>query len=113
MSEKKQTRKSDTAKGLYTKVRSKILKGKDGYGAVVTVAREIAMMKAGKPLPSHMVAHHIDGNKKGAKNIDDDKKVMVVSKGENTAESNMRRAGKKNKAREWIARRNRLRGNKG
>lgn len=92
---KKQTRNTDTAKGLYTKVRSKWIKEPDtSYGAVVTLAREKAMDKNGGPLPKGTAVHHKSGNKAGAKNTKDDMDFGVLTKGENTAESNMRRAGR-------------------
>jgi hypothetical protein len=91
---KKQTRNTSTAKGLYTKTRSKFMKGSDGYGAVVTLAKEKAMEANGGPLPKGSAVHHKSGNKAGAKNTKDDMDFGVMTKGENTAESNMRRAGR-------------------
>lgn len=91
---KKQTRNTETAKGLYTKVRSKFEKGADGYGAVVTLAREKAMEANGGSLPKGSAVHHKSGSKAGAKNKKDDMDFGVMSKSDNTRESNMRRAGR-------------------
>jgi hypothetical protein len=91
---KKQTRNTDTAKGLYTKVRSKFEKGADGYGKVITLAREKAMEASGGSLPKGSAVHHKSGSKAGADNKKDDMDFGVMTKGENTAESNMRRAGR-------------------
>lgn len=91
---KKQTRNTDTAKGIYTKVRSKFLKLKDGSGMPVTLAREKAMEANGGPLQKGTAVHHKSGSKAGAKNKDDDMDFSVMSKSDNTRESNMRRAGR-------------------
>jgi hypothetical protein len=92
---KKQTRNTATAKGLYTKTRSKWIKEPDtSYGAVVTLAREKAMDKNGGPLPKGTAVHHTKGSKEGAKNTEDDNHFAVVSFGDNVRESNMRRAGR-------------------
>jgi hypothetical protein len=91
---KKQTRNTDTARGIYTKTRSKFLKDKDGYGMPVTLAREKAMEANGGPLPKGTAVHHKKGSVAGAKNKEDDNHFSVISKGKNTAESNMRRAGR-------------------
>lgn len=91
---KKQTRNTDTAKGLYTKLRSKYEKGADGYGAVVTLAREKAMEANGGSLPKGSAVHHKSGSKAGAKNTKDDMDFSVVSFEDNVRESNMRRAGR-------------------
>lgn len=91
---KKQTRNSQTAKGLYDKVRSKFVKGPDGYGEVVSKAREMAMERNGGPLPKGMIAHHVGGGASNNHSDSDEKTAIVISKSANTAESNMRRAGK-------------------
>lgn len=89
---KKQTRNTDTAKGLYTKRRSKWVKEPGtSYGAVVTLARENAMDKNGGPLPKGTAVHHTKGSTAGAKNTEDDSHFAVVSFGDNVRESNMRR----------------------
>jgi hypothetical protein len=94
--EKKQTRAKDTSRGIYTKVRSKFVKGKDGYGAVVTLAREKALEANGGKLPKDSAVHHKKGSVAGAKNTEDDNHWGVLTKGDNTRESNMRR-GKRSK----------------
>jgi hypothetical protein len=101
---KKQTRNEDTSKGIYTKVRSRFVKGKDGQKAVITLARE-KMIEAngGKDPGPSMVAHHVEGSKAGANNKSDDDKFMMVSFGDNVSESNQRRGGKDTK--EWIRKR--------
>ena len=92
---KKQTRNTASAKGLYTKTRSKWIKEPDtSYGAVVTLAREKAMDKNGGPLPKGSAVHHKSGNKAGAKNTKDDEDFSVISFSDNVRESNMRRAGR-------------------
>lgn len=91
---KKQTRNTDTAKGIYTKVRSKWSKAKDGSGMPVTLAREKAMDAAGKKLPSDVAVHHKKGSVAGAKNKGDDNEWGIMSKSDNTRESNMRRGGR-------------------
>jgi hypothetical protein len=96
----KQTRNADTAKGLYTKVRSKIVKDpKTGYGIVVTKARELMIEKLGHNIPSNMVAHHLAGGSSVDDTWSQEKNAALVPKGENTAESNYRRGGK---SRAWI-----------
>jgi hypothetical protein len=105
---KKQTRNSDTAKGLYSKVRSKWLKEKGtNYGQVVTAARENAMDANGGPLPKGTAVHHVNGSVPGAKNTKDDANFEVVSFGDNVRESNMRRGKKADigKIRAWIKKR--------
>lgn len=89
---KKQTRNSATAKGLYDKVRSKWVKGADGYGAVISVAREKLLDKSHGKAPEGAVAFHLQG---GAHNNHStaDEGAIWSTKGQNTAESNMRRAG--------------------
>jgi hypothetical protein len=91
---KKQTRNTESAKGLYTKVRSKFIKDKNGYGEPVTLAREKAMEANGGPLPKGSAVHHKSGNKAGAKNTKDDEDFSVISFSDNVRESNMRRAGR-------------------
>jgi len=64
---------------------------------VITLAREKAMEANGGSLPKGSAVHHKSGSKAGAKNTKDDMDFGVLTKGENTAESNMRR-GKRSKA---------------
>lgn len=90
----KQTRNKDTSRGIYTKIRSKFLKDKNGYGEPVTLAREKAMEANGGPLPKGSAVHHTAGSVAGAKNKEDDNHWAVTTKGENTSESNMRRGGR-------------------
>ncbi len=99
-----QTRNEDTSRGIYTKIRSKFVKGKDGQRAVITLARE-KMIEAngGKDPGPNMVAHHTNGSKAGADNKSDDMKFEMVSFGDNVSESNQRRGGKDTK--EWIRKR--------
>jgi hypothetical protein len=94
---KEQTRKAETSRGLYDKVRSKFVKGKDGYGAVIAVARERLLAKnGGKDPGSDMVAFHVEGgsHRNGKSN---DEKAIWASKGDNSRESNYRRGGKSKK----------------
>lgn len=94
---KEQTRKAETSRGLYTKIRSKWLKEPGtSYGQVVTLAREKAMDANGGPLPKGTAVHHTKGSKAGASNTKDDEHFEVVSFSDNVRESNMRR-GKKGK----------------
>jgi hypothetical protein len=91
----KQTRNSLTAKGIgYDKVRSKYLKGPDGYGRVISVAREELIKKnGGKDPGKDMVAAHYDpGDHLGEK---DGGRARFKTRGWNTAEANRLRSGKK------------------
>jgi hypothetical protein len=92
---KEQTRNSDSAKGLYRKVRSKFVKDESGkYGRVVTVAREKLIEKNGGKDPGpDVIAFHTEGGSHWGDKGDD--KAIWSTKAQNTAESNMRRAGKK------------------
>lgn len=92
-------RKSDTGRGLYSKVRSKFIKGKDGYGAVVTLASEIAREKIGGPLPEGSVVHHLEGGSSVGNGREEESKSIVTTRAKNTAESNYRRGGK---SKAWI-----------
>lgn len=94
---KKQTRNSLTAKGIYDKTRSKFLKDKNGYGRVIAVAREQLLEKnGGKDPGSNVVAFHVEGGPHANGNTNDEKAIWAT-KGQNTAESNMRRSGKDKK----------------
>jgi len=91
---KKQTRNSDTAKGGgygYHLVRSKILKGKDGYGKVISVDREKMVKKLGRDPGPDVVVQHKEGGAHKDKDGDDFK---IGTRSENTAESNKARAKK-------------------
>lgn len=94
--EKKQARNKDTSKGIYTKVRSKFSNGPDGFGSVITLAREKALEANGGKLPKDSAVHHKKGSVAGANNTEDDNHWGVMTKGQNTAESNFRR-GKRSK----------------
>ncbi len=90
---KKQTRNSLTAKGIgYNKVRSKIEKGPDGYGKVVSVAREKLMQKLGYDPGVDVVAQHLEP---GAHFEKDGGAFKKGTRSENTAESNSLRAALK------------------
>jgi len=83
---KGQTRNSDTAKGKgYKLIRSKHLKGKDGYGRIVQADREKEMDKSnGKKLGKNkVIAHKSPGSHKSPGDS-----YEVKTRGENTAESN-------------------------
>lgn len=91
---KEQTRKSLTAQGRgYKLVRSKHLKGKDGYGRIMIEAREKLLdANGGKdPGPNVVAAHY----KPGAHFEKGGGKARWMSRGKNTAQSNQAR-GKKN-----------------
>jgi hypothetical protein len=95
---KEQTRKAETSRGLYDKVRSKFVKEKGtNYGAVISVARErLIARNGGKDPGSDMVAFHVEGgsHRNGKSN---DEKAIWASKGDNSRESNYRRGGKSKK----------------
>lgn len=76
----------------YDMIRSKISKGKDGYGKVVTTARERLMERLGKDPGEDTVAMHKTGGSHFGKGKDQDSKWG--SRGENTADSNRARAKK-------------------
>ena len=81
-----QTRNSDTAKGKgYKLMRSKHVKGKDGYGKIVQADREKHMDKNGgkDPGPNKVIAHKSAGSHKKPGDS-----YEVKTRGENTAESN-------------------------
>ena len=90
----KQTRNALTSRGIYDKQRSKHVKGKDGYGKVISVAREKLLDKNGGKDPGpDVVAFHVEGGShKNGKT--DDEKAIWAPKGKNTSESNMRRGGR-------------------
>jgi len=74
----------------YNMTRSKYVRGKDGYGRVITTARE-ALIKAngGKdPGPNTVAAHAKFGSHFGGA---DDQKAKWASRSWNTSESNMNR----------------------
>jgi hypothetical protein len=90
---KKQTRNSLTAQGRgYHLVRSKHVKGKDGYGKLVIEAREKLMdANGGKdPGPDVVAAHY----KPGAHFEKGGGKARFLSRGMNTSESNKLRSKK-------------------
>lgn len=71
----------------YKMQRSQVLKGPDGYGRVVTAARERLLQKLGKDPGKDMVASHVNpGSHHGA-----DQDSYWATRGRNTAESNMNR----------------------
>lgn len=72
----------------YNMVRSKIVKGKDGFGKVVSVAREKLMRKLGRDPGEDVVAAH---TKSGSHFEKDGGDFRIASRGENTAESNRAR----------------------
>jgi hypothetical protein len=75
----------------YAMVRSKVSRGKDGYGKVVSLARERLMQKLGRdPGVDTVAAHYEPGAHKEA----DGGKARFESRGENTAESNTKREKK-------------------
>lgn len=83
---KGQTRNSDTAKGKgYKLVRSKHLKGKDGYGRIVQKDRESYLDKNGgkDPGKDKVIAHDSPGSHKKPGSG-----YKLKTRGENTAESN-------------------------
>lgn len=90
---KEQSRKSLTAKGIgYRRVRSKHVKGPDGYGKVILEAREKLIEKNGgkDPGPNTVAAHYTPGphfEKGGGR-------ARWKTRGENSAESNRARAKK-------------------
>lgn len=88
---KKQTRNSLTSKGVgYHKVRSKYLKGPDGYGRVISVDRErlLARLKGKDPGKDVVVQH----KKPGPHLSKTGEPFKIGTRGENTAESNRLRA---------------------
>ncbi len=91
---RKQTRNSLTAQGRgYRMVRSKYLKGPDGYGRVISVARENLIKKNGGKDPGEdVVAAHYEP---GAHLEKDGGKARFKSRGWNTTQANKARAGKK------------------
>lgn len=73
----------------YDEVRSKISKGPDGYGKVVTKAREALMQKLGRDPGKNIVAMH----KKGGSHFEKDGGAFTIgTMAENTADSNRARA---------------------
>lgn len=91
---RKQTRNSLTAQGRgYRMVRSKHLKGPDGYGRVISLAREKLIEKnGGKDPGENMVAAHFEP---GAHFEKDGGKARFKTRGWNTGEANRLRAKKK------------------
>jgi len=92
----RQSRHSATAKGVgYDMVRSKYVKGPDGYGAVISELREKLLAKSGGKDPGRNVVamHKYPGEHRG----DGAKDLMgkFGSRGKNTADSNRLRARKK------------------
>lgn len=73
----------------YKMTRSRYIKGKDGYGAVITVAREnLIKANGGKDPGTNVVAAHANFGAHNGK----DQKAKWASRAWNTAESNMNRA---------------------
>lgn len=92
----KQSRHSLTAKGVgYDMVRSKYLKGPDGYGAVISELREKLIAKNGGKDPgvNTVAMHKYPGAHRGksAKDL----MGKFGSRGLNTSDSNRARARKK------------------
>lgn len=75
----------------YDMVRSKISKGKDGYGKMVSRAREALMQKLGKDPGEDVVAMHKNSGSHFEKNGG---AASWGSRADNTAESNKKRAKK-------------------
>ena len=73
----------------YKMVRSKIAKGKDGYGKMVTLAREKMMKRLGYDPGPNVTANHTKG---GSHHEKDGGKFKKGTRSENTAESNRKRA---------------------
>jgi hypothetical protein len=72
----------------YNMVRSKVVKGKDGYGKVVSVAREKLMERLGRdPGPDTVAAHEKGGSHFEKDGGDFD----IATRAENTAQSNRAR----------------------
>jgi hypothetical protein len=87
---KDQTRNSETAKGKgYKLVRSKHLKGKDGYGRLVQADREAHLDKNGgkDPGKDKVIAHKNPGSHKTPGDG-----YTLKTRAENTAESNSYRS---------------------
>jgi len=85
-----QTRNSETAKGRgYKLVRSKHLKGADGYGRIVQADREAHLDKNGgkDPGKNKVIAHKTAGAHKTPGDS-----AELKTRGENTAESNKLRS---------------------
>lgn len=101
MHEKRRAKRaSDTGRGIYSKIRSKFIKGPDGYGAVISKARENLIAKNGGKDPGpNVVAHHLAGGSSYGNTMEEDSNSAFVSKSDNTRESNWRRGGKDKK---WI-----------
>lgn len=78
----------------YRMVRSKVAKGKDGYGKVVSVAREKLMEKLGRDPGVDTVAEHKSNGSHFEKNGG---AAAWGSRADNTADSNRDRAKKKKK----------------
>ncbi len=76
----------------YRMMRSKIAKDKNGYGKVVSVAREKLMQKLGKDPGYNVVAAH---DKPGSHFEKDGGEFDPATRSENTAESNKLRKFKK------------------
>lgn len=93
---KEQTRNSDTAKGVgYRKVRSKYVKGKDGYGKVISELREKLIRENGGKDPGEdtVAMHKYPGTHKPGKGKGN-LTGKFGSKSKNTADSNKHRAKK-------------------
>lgn len=76
----------------YSMVRSKISKGPDGYGKVISVAREKLLQKLGRDPGVNTVAMHKEFGSHFEK---DGGAAKWGSRSDNTAESNKNRARKK------------------
>lgn len=79
---------------MYHYVRSKIAKGKDGYGKVISVDREKMMKKLGKDPGPNVVPEHItNGPHKDPKGAP----FKIGTRSSNTADSNKDRSKSKGK----------------
>lgn len=78
----------------YKMVRSKVVKGPDGNGKVITAAREKMLRRLGYDPGYNVTANHTTG---GSHHEKDGGKFRKGTRAENTAESNRKRARKKKK----------------
>lgn len=85
---KKDAKTTNGGGRAYRMVRSKVAKGKDGYGKVVSVAREKLMEKLGKDPGYNTVAKH---EKDGSHFEKDGGKAKWGSRASNTSDANKKR----------------------
>lgn len=91
LAEKKAKEDNPSGSEYYKMVRSKTVKGPDGYGKVISVDREKMINKLGKdPGKNTVVMHKKFGIHKNPKGED----FKIGTRAENTAESNKNRAKK-------------------